>query len=189
MSTAWARANPREVGASAATVSGRRLNVMTGTFTRASALLLTALLLTGCGAPPGVGPMTRVGPTNDTRPPEEKSGQKMLEEITASEQMLGRVLAPARIIRIQWVGAGKRYELRHFDGSTTNGAIGGPGWMVEAVGTFIDDYSSPGQIDALGTHGFHLWSDTGDESFGFIPCWTRQPMPPDQLEGQCEGVG
>jgi hypothetical protein len=132
--------------------------------------------------------MTRVGPTNDTRPPEEKFGEKMLEEIAASEQRLGRVLAPARIVRIQWVGAGKRYELRHFDGSTTNGAIGGPGWMVEAVGTFIDDYSSPGQIDALGTHGFHLWSDTGAESFGFIPCWTRQPMPPDQLEGQCEGV-
>jgi hypothetical protein len=56
--------------------------------------------------------MTRVGPTNDTRPPEEKFGQKMLEEITASEQMLGRVLAPARIIRIQWVGAGERYELQ-----------------------------------------------------------------------------
>ena len=92
------------------------------------------------------------------------------------------MLAPARIVRIQWVGAGERYELRHFDGSNTNGSIGGPGWMVEAVGTFIDDYSSPGQIDALGTHGFHLWSDpyTGEESFDFIACWTRRPMPPDQ---------
>lgn len=140
------------------------------TFTRATALLLAALVLNGCGYPSGVGPMTRVGPTADTRPPEERFGQKMLAEIAASEQMLGRVLAPARIVRIQWVGAGKRYELRHFDGSTTNGAIGGPGWMVEAVGTFIDDYSSPGQIDALGTNGFHMWSDDGDdEGFGFIP--------------------
>jgi hypothetical protein len=96
-------------------------------------------------------------------------GQKMLEEIAASEQRLGRALAPARIVRIKWLGAGERYELRHFDGSNTNGAIGGPGWMVEAVGTFIDDYSSPGQIDALGTHGFHLWDDTGGESVGLIP--------------------
>jgi hypothetical protein len=62
------------------------------------------------------------------------------------------------------------------------------GWLVEAVGTFIDDYSNPGQIDGLGTHGFHLWEDTGEESFGFIPCWRRQPVPPDRLEGRCDGV-
>jgi hypothetical protein len=113
----------------------------------------------------------------------------MLALIAANERRLGRVLAPARIIRIQWVDTGELFELRHFDGSNTNGAIGGPGWGVEAVGTFIDDYSSPGQIDALGTHGFYMWSDTEGESsaYGFIPCWTRQPMPPDQLEGQCEG--
>ena len=64
--------------------------------------------------------------------------------------------------------------------------------MVEAVGTFIDDYSSPGQIDALGTHGFHLWSDpyTGEESFDFIACWTRRadaarPGPARPMRG-CE---
>ena len=133
--------------------------------------------------------MTRVSATTDPRPAEERFGEKMLAEIAAGEQKLGRVLAPARIVRVQWVAAGERYELRHFDGSSTNGAMGGPGWVVEAVGTFIDDYSSPGRIDALGTHGFHMWSETGEnEGGGFIPCWTRQPTPPDQLEGRCEGV-
>ena len=126
------------------------------TFTRASALLLAALLLTGCGAPPGAGPMTRVGPTDDTGPTGQMFGDKMLAEIAANEQQLGRVLAPARIIRIKRLREDERYELRHFDGSNPDGLAfspsDGPGWMVEAVGTFIGE-------DAIGSHGFHLWDD------------------------------
>jgi hypothetical protein len=162
--------------------------MMRVTFARVNALLLAALFLIGCGAPPGVGPMTRVNPTDDARPPEQRFGDRMLAEIAANERKLGRALAPARIVRVQRVAEGERYQLRHFDGSATNGAMGGPGWMVEAVGTFIDDYSSPGQVDALGTHGFHLWGDDGGESFGLVPCWTRHVIPPVQLEGRCEGV-
>ena len=159
----------------------------------ASALLLAALLLTGCGAPPGVGPMDPVGPTDDSRPPEVRFGEEMLAEIMANEQKLGRVLAPARVIRVQRLGEGELYELRRFDGSNPDGGgvspSDGPGWVVEAVGTFVDENPGTGQIDALGTHGVHLWGDAGGESVGFIPCWTRQPTPPDRMEGQCEGPG
>jgi hypothetical protein len=166
---------------------------MKAILTRASALLVAALLLTGCGAPPpGVGPTTRVQPTADGRPPEERLGQAMLTEIAANEQKLGRALALPRIIRIVRLDAGELYQLKHLDGSNPDGgAMGpsaGPGWMVEAVGTFIDEDPSTGRIDSIGTHGFHLWDDAGGESAGFIPCWTRQATPPDRLEGRCEGV-
>jgi hypothetical protein len=159
----------------------------------AGALLLAALLLTGCGAPPGVGPMRTARPTDDPRPPQVRFGEKMLAEITANEQKLGRALAPARIIRVQRLDEGELYELRHFDGSNPDGggvsSSDGPGWVVEAVGTFIDENPGTGQIDALGTHGVHLWDDAGGESVEFIPCWTRQLTPPDRMEGQCEGAG
>ena len=160
--------------------------------TLAMAVLLAALLLTGCGVPPGVGPMRTARPTDDPRPPQVRFSERMLAEITANEQKLGRVLAPARIIRVQRLGEGELYELRHFDGSNPDGGgvspSDGPGWVVEAVGTFIDENLDTGQIDALGTHGLHLWDDAGGESMGLIPCWTRQPTPPDRMEGQCGGV-
>lgn len=161
------------------------------TLARLSALLMAALVLTGCGAPPGVGPTTRVQPTDDGRTPEERYGQAMLAEITSNEQKLGRALAPPRIIRIVRLDPGERYELKHLDGSNPGGDAMGPsdgaGWMVEAVGTFVEEDPSTGRIESLGSHGFHLWEDAGGESSGFIPCWTRQPTPPERLEGRCEG--
>jgi hypothetical protein len=162
------------------------------TFTRVTALVLAAQLLTGCSAPPGVGPTTRVQQTDDGRAPEERFGQAMLAEIAANEQKLGRALAPPRVVRIVRLDAGERYQLKRLDGSNPDGsALGptdGPGWVVEAVGTFIDEDPGTGRIDSLGTHGVHLWDDSGGESLGFIPCWTRKPTPPERLEGRCEGV-
>ena len=105
---------------------------------------MAALLLAGCGAPPGVGPTTRNQPTEDTRPAEQRFAEMMLAEIAASEQKLGRSLAPARIVRITRLRAGERYRLRRLDGSDAGAGAMGPGfdeagWLVEAHGypTFL----------------------------------------------------
>ena len=110
-------------------------------------------------------------------------------EIAADERKLGRALAAPRIIRVQLLREDEPYELRHFDGTNPGGTAmspdEGPGWMVEAVGTFIDQDEETGRIMAQGTHGFHLWDDAGGESWGFIPCWTARPIPAEEMEGIC----
>lgn len=160
------------------------------------AAILAALLLSGCGSdvvPRVVPPPIIVPPGVVSSQTADQVAQKMLAEIEANERKLGRSLAPARIIRIQLLRKGELYEARHFDGSNPQGfgmsPDGGPGWMVEAVGTFIGEDPTTGRIDSLGTHGFHLWDDEGGESTGFIPCWTRLPTPPDLMEGQCQQGG
>ena len=76
----------------------------------------------------------------------------MLAEIAASERTLGRALAPPRIIRIQLLRAGELYAMRRLDGSNPDGGgmapSDGPGWMVEAVGTFLgtDDHDRAGGL-------------------------------------------
>ena len=163
---------------------------MTGRFGLAA--ILAALLLSACG-PDGVPAIVRppvvVPPGVVSSQTADQVAEKMLTEIEANERKLGRSLAQARIIRIQLLRNGELYEARHFDGSNPHGVgmspSGGPGWMVEAVGTFIGEDPSTGEIDSLGTHGFHLWNDDGGESTAFIPCWTRLAAPPEAMEGQC----
>ena len=162
---------------------------MRATANSVSALAVAALLL-GCGAPPpGVGPTTLAQPTADTRPPEERFVQATLSQITFNERRLGRALVVPRIIRIQHLRSNERFALKRLDGSDPRlGAAGGPGWIVEAVGTFIGE-SADDRIESLGTHGYYRWDEAGfDSGFGFIPCWTRQQRPPEQMEGTCEGV-
>ena len=157
------------------------------------AALLAILLVAGCQQlqqftqpdaviPPGVESSQTVAEVS----------QKMLASIAENERTLGRQLAPVRIIRIQLLRAGEEYEFKHLDGTNPQGAgasaDGGPGWMVEAIGTFVGSDPQTGRIDSLGTHGFHLWADQGGETWGFIPCWTRLPAPPEELEGDCQGV-
>lgn len=119
----------------------------------------------------------------------EQVARRMLDEIAANERKLGRALATARIIRIQLLRAGEMYELRRLDGTNPDGAgmspDGGPGWVVEAMGTFVGEDFRTGQVESRGMHGFHLWDDAGGESYGFIPCWTSRPMPREDLEGSC----
>jgi hypothetical protein len=162
---------------------------MKGIVSSVSALVVAGLLSIGCGAPPGVGPTTRAQPTTDTRPPEERLGQATLSQITFNEARLGRALVVPRLIRIQHLCSDERFALKRLDGSDPGlGAAGGPGWIVEAVGTFIGE-SGDDHIDSLGMHGYYQWDEAGiDSGFGFIPCWTRQPTPPERLEGTCEGV-
>jgi hypothetical protein len=115
--------------------------------------------------------------------------KRMLAEIAASERTLGRSLAQPRIIRIQLLHKDEMYELRHLDGTNPSGMgvspSEGPGWMVEAIGTFVGQDHVSGQIVSRGTHGFHLWEDGGGEAWGFIPCWSLQPMPVEDMEGSC----
>lgn len=57
-------------------------------------------------------------------------------------------------------------EARHFDGSNPQLGMsndGGPGWMVDAVGTFIGEDPAHGRIDSRGTQGFHLFSHVARE--------------------------
>jgi hypothetical protein len=161
------------------------------TTARAAVALLAMLLLAGCShVEQIIGPQTVVPPGVQSSQTAAQVTQKMLAEIAASEKTLGRALAPARIMRIQLLRAGEMFELKHFDGTNPD-QVGmspddGPGWMVEAVGTFIGVDPQTDQIDSLGTHGFHLWGDAGGESWGFIPCWTRRPMPAESKEGVCQ---
>ena len=147
-------------------------------------------LLSAFGAPPpGVGPSTRGTLRPDIRPPKAQIGQAIFYEIAANEARLGRALATPRIIRIVHLGQSERFQPKRLDGSDAGYAyLGGPGWLVEAVGTFISCCPDE-RIDSIGMHGFFRWDDSLYETgFGFIPCWTRQPTPPGGLEGMCKGV-
>ncbi len=117
----------------------------------------------------------------------------MLDAIAADEKTLGRSLVPVRIIRVQLLREGEVYEFKHLDGTNpgrmSDSPVGGPGWVVEAVGTFIGVEPRTGQIDVLGTHGFRLWGDAGGEDTGLIPCWTLHNPPAEQMEGVCHPPG
>ncbi len=161
---------------------------------RVTIALLAVLLLAGCDQVHQLmGPETVVPPGLQSTQSAAEVTQKMLAAIAADEKALGRSLAPSRIVRVQLLHAGELYEMKHFDGTNPGGAgaspDGGPGWMVEAVGTFVGIDPQTGQIDALGTHGFHLWDDQGGESWGFIPCWSLPKLSPDELEGVCQPPG
>jgi hypothetical protein len=164
------------------------------TLPRSAAIVLSVLLLAGCDQ------LQQFTTPNPVVPADVRSthtaaeaAQKMLAEIAASEKKLGRSLAPARIIKIQLLHAGELYGLNHLDGTNPErmgvSPTDGPGWVVEAVGTFVGVDPGSGQIDALGTHGLHLWDDQGGESAGFIPCWTRLPVAAEEMEGVCAPPG
>lgn len=151
--------------------------------------LLVALLLASCDAtqrPLAGHEFPTAAPSSLTA---EWVGQKMLAEIEDNESKLGRALAPARIVRIQLLQRDETYLLNHLDGSNPDGSRmspdGGPGWMVEAVGTFLEVDPQTGQIEAIGTHGFRRWDFAGSEGFALIPCWSRVVLPPAQMEGTC----
>jgi hypothetical protein len=164
--------------------------------TRRTHLLPLALLLGGAGLlgacaslPVAPAPEIIIPPGVVSTQTADQVARRMLDEIAANERKLGRALATARIIRIQLLRPGEMYELRHLDGTNPDGTgmspDGGPGWMVEAIGTFVGEDFRTGQIEARGTHGFHLWDDAGGESLGFIPCWSVHQMPPEAMEGSC----
>ena len=161
---------------------------------RLSAGLLAVLLLAGCDQVHQLmGPETVVPPGVQSTHSAAEVSQRMLDAIAADEKTLGRSLAPARIIRVQLLRQGELYEFKRFDGTNPNGIgaspDGGPGWMVEAVGTFVATDPRTGRIDNFGTHGFHLWADQGGESAGFFPCWTAQNLRPEDMEGVCPPPG
>jgi len=155
-------------------------------FARTLAALVSTLLLAGCLeqqapviVPPGV---------TSTRTADQVA-RMMLDEIAANERTLGRALSPARIVRIQLLRPGERYEMRRLDGQNPDGSAmspdGGPGWMVEAVGTFIAVDDETGRLQLKGMHGFHRWDDAGGEGTGFYPCWAAIPVPAASMEGSC----
>jgi hypothetical protein len=153
---------------------------------------LVALLVTGCQEINTLlsRPEVIVPPGVTSAQTADQVAKRMLDEIAANERKLGRALAPARIVKIQLLQMGEMLPLRHFDGTNPGGgAMGpsqGPGWMVEAVGTFLDfDRRNPEVLAAMGTHGFREYDDKGGDGLAFIACWTLNPVPPAQLEGTC----
>ena len=78
------------------------------------------------------------------------------------------------------------YPHRRLDGSNPDGVASspdnGPGWMAEAVGTFVE--VGPG-TKQWGMHGFHTWTDDGSEAFGSFPCGGHGRLDPLTAEGSC----
>ena len=115
--------------------------------------------------------------------------RKMLDEIAANERRLGRVLAPARILRVQLLRNGEMYPTSRFDGTNPDGAAlgptDGPGWVVEAVGTFMYYDRNTGLLESMSMHAFHEWDDAGGEGWIAHPCWVRGPRPPGGFDGIC----
>ena len=93
--------------------------------------------------------------------------QKTLGEIAANERKLGLALVPTRIVKVQLLDEGEFYELGN------GGAMApddGPGWMVEVIGTFVEDARQPGSV-LVGTRGYYRWDDAGSGGTSFVECW------------------
>ena len=150
---------------------------------RGIAGVLIAVIVAACGSP---GPEIIVPPGVSSRRTADEVGRMMLFEISQNERTLGRSLADPRIIRIQLLRPGEMYSHRRLDGSNPGGTASAPstkpGWMVEAVGTFIEFDRPP---RSWGKHGFHMWEDDGSESFGFFPCGGVGPLDASFAEGTC----
>lgn len=147
------------------------------------ALMACAFLASACGpAPPEV--IIPAGLTSKRTA--DEVARMMLFEITNNERTLGRRLAAPRIIRIQLMRPGEMYPQRHLDGSNPDGVAMGPttqpGWMVEAIGTFVGRGDPP---TTWGFHGFHIWEDDGSEGLGFFPCGGDPRRVGTMKEGDC----
>ena len=149
----------------------------------AGALMAASIAVSACGSP---GPEIIVPAGVSTKRTADEVGRMMLFEIAQHERTLGRSLAEPRIIRIQLLRPGEMYPHRRLDGSNPDGVASGPsnqpGWMVEAVGTFVSDRRGP---TTWGMHGFRMWEDDGSETFGFFPCGGEVPLDPSIEEGTC----
>lgn len=157
---------------------------------------LAALVVAGCQGsdvrlPLVVGPEVIVPPGVRSSQTADQVVQKTLEAIAADEAKLGRVLAPARIIRIRLLGKGETYFLKQLDGDDPSGmGLGpseGPGWVVEAMGTFLYfDWRKGDRLEDMGLHGIYAWDDSGGSGQAFYSCWSLSPMPAESYDGRCQ---
>jgi hypothetical protein len=153
----WAGPDARGTRSRAAPVSRRHRLLISR---RVGGIALSALLFAGCQQLQQLtGPNTVIPADVRSSQTAAQVTQRMLDQIAANEKKLGRSLAPARIIRVQLLHQGEPYQFKRLDG--TDAAIeasadNGPGWVVEAVGTFVGVDIGTSQIDSLGTHGFEL---------------------------------
>ncbi len=114
-----------------------------------------------------------------------------LDRIARDEQRLGRVLLPARVLKVAAIPADTVYWATRRDGTNPDGSGLGPdaapGWVVVAEGTFVGVDRQTDTIDSHGTLGYFGFDDmdNGGEGRIFIPCWSANPAPTVQLEGSC----
>ena len=184
----------------------RRLQVLTPLERRRGsvvALATAALLASGCGSqteplspPPGsvvsipAGPVVVIPPGITSTQTADAVAAKMIALIKADERKLGHALGPIRILKVVLLPAGQMYSTTRLDGTNPGQSgvspDGGPGWLVEALGTFTGVDPQTGRIVSVGRHGYHLWDDAGGEASVFYPCWSRNSaFDPRELEGDC----
>ena len=109
----------------------------------------------------------------------------------------GHPIEPARIIRIQLMHPGETYPMRHFDGTSPEGAVmsgdGGVGWVVETVGTdwqAFFDRTTPGYnitLQSKAAHRFFRFDDSSPDvsDLRSFPCWTVDRAYPYPMDGNC----
>lgn len=157
-------------------------------------------MLTGisCGAPPTV---IDIAPGVVPRYSVDEAARAALTVITGSEELLGRELAPARIVKIGFhpegtAGGGCHAELSDGRPDPHGRGIGGE-WIVWVEGTLVGSGSEiPGgvsgpieTISSLATHGCIALEETASGlrpvNLLAIPCWTRQRLDASFMDGTC----
>lgn len=114
-----------------------------------------------------------------------------LDRIALDEQRLGRVLLPARVLRVVAIPAGTTYWATRRDGTNPDrrglGSGAAPRWVVVAEGTFVGVDPHTDTIAGHGTLGYFGFDDmdNGGETRIIIPCWSASPDPGVELEGSC----
>jgi hypothetical protein len=78
------------------------------------------------------------------------------------------VLVPLRIVKVQLLREGEFYETEPEGGAMA--PDDGPGWIVEVVGTIVEDGGEPNTV-YVGVHGVYRWDDAGSEGSSFAECW------------------
>ncbi|HEX5828582.1 MAG TPA: hypothetical protein VFY23_13740 [Candidatus Limnocylindrales bacterium] len=155
---------------------------------RLVALALLAMLLAAACSATEVVERAVAGPPEIVVPPGIRSTQtadqvmaRVRAEIATNERRLGRRLQAPRIARVELVREGQLFALPGGGGMSPND---GPGWMVEAYGTFAE-WGSGGGVETLATHAFLRYDDAGGGGSMLIPCWSVNAVPPELMEGGC----
>lgn len=161
------------------------------------ALVLGAVLAIGCeSASTIIDIAPGVVPPYST----DEAARAAMTVIDGSEAMLGRSLVPARIVKIGYHPdgtAGGGCQAWRLDGrpDAHGRGIGGE-WIVWVEGTLVGNGAAiPGGMNAevamssLATHGCIALEETRTglrpANLLAIPCWTREPIDPSFMEGQC----
>ena len=137
----------------------------------ASRLGLALALLAGCGADPPLPtapapPVISVDPGLTPRLSPEQVAGIVFGQIESSERAVGRVVAPARIVRMTVTTSGAAGRVEPGTGSDVrmpNSIV----WVVRAFGTFTNRRTPPGGEPGVAGSGFYVIADADGSILGF----------------------